>query len=198
CCTCSTGTLSIGAFQNERVVGATERTIRQGLYKTQFLTLGSSSLVFQKEGWIVSNVHRLSGTEEADSEESLSLASSTGRGYSKNGIPNSLFLDKFVIVFIADILIYSKNKKEHGEHLKAVLELLKKEKFQGIHVDPTKIESIKDWESPKTPTKIRQFLGLVRYYRRFIKGFLKIAKSITKLTQKGVKFDWGDNQEATF
>ncbi|GKB88474.1 putative nucleotidyltransferase, ribonuclease H [Tanacetum coccineum] len=70
------------------------------------------------------------------------------------------FLDKFVIVFIDDILIYSKNKKEHEEHLKAVLELLKKEKFQGIHVDPAKIESIKDWESPKTPTKIRQFLGL--------------------------------------
>ncbi|GJT98202.1 putative reverse transcriptase domain-containing protein [Tanacetum coccineum] len=94
------------------------------------------------------------------------------------------FLDKFVIVFIDDILIYSKNKKEHEEHLKAVLELLKKEKLyakfskcefwipkvqflgyvidsQGIHVDPMKIESIKDWESPKTPTEIRQFLGLV-------------------------------------
>ncbi|GKE39462.1 hypothetical protein Tco_1462867, partial [Tanacetum coccineum] len=69
---------------------------------------------------------------------------------------------------------------------------------QGIYVDPAKIESIKDWESPKTPTEIRQFLGLVGYYRRFIEGFLKIAKSMTKLTQKGVKFDWGDKQEATF
>ncbi|GJR60100.1 putative reverse transcriptase domain-containing protein [Tanacetum coccineum] len=119
------------------------------------------------------------------------------------------FLDKFVIVFIDDILIYSKNKKEHEEHLKAVLELLKKEKLyakfskcefwipkvqflghvidsQGIHVDPAKIESIKDWESPKTPTEIRQFLGLAGYYRRFIEGFSKIAKSMTKLTQKGV------------
>ncbi|GJT56214.1 putative reverse transcriptase domain-containing protein [Tanacetum coccineum] len=131
------------------------------------------------------------------------------------------FLDKFVIVFIDDILIYSKNKKEHEEHLKAVLELLKKEKLyakfskcefwipkvqflshmidsQGIYVDPAKIESIKDWESPKTPTEIRQFLGLAGYYRRFIKGFSKIAKSMTKLTQKGVKFDWGDKQEAAF
>nr|GEX00816.1 putative reverse transcriptase domain-containing protein [Tanacetum cinerariifolium] len=122
------------------------------------------------------------------------------------------YLDKFVIVFIDDILIYSKNKEEHEEHLQAILELLKNEdlyarfskcefwipkvKFlghvidsQGIHVDPAKIESIKDWASPKTPIDICQFLGLVGYYRRFIKGFSKIAKSMTKLTQKGVKFD---------
>ncbi|GJT86425.1 putative reverse transcriptase domain-containing protein [Tanacetum coccineum] len=70
------------------------------------------------------------------------------------------YLDKFVIVFIDDILIYSKNKQEHEEHLKLILELLKKEKFHGIHVDPAKIESIKDWASPKSPTEIRQFLGL--------------------------------------
>nr|GEU28762.1 putative reverse transcriptase domain-containing protein [Tanacetum cinerariifolium] len=114
------------------------------------------------------------------------------------------YLDKFMIVFIDDILIYSKNKEEHEEHLKLILELLKKEELyakfsksefwipnvqflghvidsQGIHVDPAKIKPIKDWAS----TEIRQFLGLVGYYRRFIKGFLKIAKSMTKLTQKG-------------
>ncbi|GJX01521.1 putative reverse transcriptase domain-containing protein [Tanacetum coccineum] len=62
---------------------------------------------------------------------------------------------------------------------------------RGIHVDPAKIESIKDWASPKTPTEIHQFLGLAGYYRRFIEGFSKIAKSMMKLTQKGVKFDWG-------
>ncbi|GKD58176.1 putative reverse transcriptase domain-containing protein [Tanacetum coccineum] len=78
------------------------------------------------------------------------------------------YLDKFVIVFIDDILIYSKSKQEHEEHLKLILELLKKEEFQGIHVDPAKIELIKDWASPKTPTEIRQFLGLAGYYRRFI------------------------------
>ncbi|GJW63162.1 putative reverse transcriptase domain-containing protein [Tanacetum coccineum] len=91
-----------------------------------------------------------------------------------------LYLDKFVIVFIDGILIYSKNKQEHEEHLKLILELLKKEELyakfskcefwipkvqflghvidsKGIHVDPAKIESIKDWASPKTPTEIRQF-----------------------------------------
>ncbi|GJX62425.1 putative reverse transcriptase domain-containing protein [Tanacetum coccineum] len=69
---------------------------------------------------------------------------------------------------------------------------------KGIHVDPAKIEAIKDWASPKSPTKIRQFLGLTGYYRRFIEGFLKIAKPMTKLTQKKVKFVWGDKQEAAF
>ncbi|GJW92423.1 putative reverse transcriptase domain-containing protein [Tanacetum coccineum] len=69
---------------------------------------------------------------------------------------------------------------------------------EGIHVDPAKIESIKDWASPKSPTEIRQFLGLAGYYRRFIEGFSKIAKPMTKLTQKKVKFVWGDKQEAAF
>ncbi|GKA37309.1 putative reverse transcriptase domain-containing protein [Tanacetum coccineum] len=131
------------------------------------------------------------------------------------------YLDKFVIVFIDDILIYSRDEKEHEEHLKAILELLKKEQLyakfskcefwipkvqflghvidsRGIHVDPAKIESIKDWASPKTPTEIRQFLGLAGYYRRFIEGFSKIAKSMTKLTQKGIKFDWGEKEENAF
>nr|GFA89192.1 putative reverse transcriptase domain-containing protein [Tanacetum cinerariifolium] len=131
------------------------------------------------------------------------------------------YLDKFVIVFIDDILIYSKDEKEHEEHLKAILELLKKEELyakfskcefwipkvqflghvienQGIHVDPAKIESVKDWASPKSPTEIHQFLGLAGYYRRFIEGFSKTAKPMTKLTQKKVKFEWGNKQEAAF
>nr|GEV79250.1 putative reverse transcriptase domain-containing protein [Tanacetum cinerariifolium] len=69
---------------------------------------------------------------------------------------------------------------------------------QGIYMDPTKIESIKDWASPRTVMEIRQLLGLTGYYRRFIEGFSKIAKSMTKITQKKVKFDWGDKEEATF
>nr|GFC65024.1 putative reverse transcriptase domain-containing protein [Tanacetum cinerariifolium] len=69
---------------------------------------------------------------------------------------------------------------------------------KGIHVDPAKIESVKDWESPKSPTEIRQFLGLTGYYRRFIEGFSKFAKPMTKLTQRKVKFEWGNKQEAAF
>ncbi|GJS13311.1 reverse transcriptase domain-containing protein [Tanacetum coccineum] len=107
------------------------------------------------------------------------------------------YLDKFVIVFIDDILIYSKSKKEHEEHLRQILKLLKKEE---LYAKFSKCEFwiSGDWASPKTPTEIRQFLGLAGYYRRFIEGFSKIAKSITKLTQKGVKFDWGDKQEVAF
>ncbi|GJU77315.1 putative reverse transcriptase domain-containing protein [Tanacetum coccineum] len=70
--------------------------------------------------------------------------------------------------------------------------------FECIHVDPTKIESIKDWASPNTPTEIRQFLGLVDYYRRFIKGFSKVANPMIKLTQNKFAFEWGDKQEAAF
>ncbi|GKC70138.1 putative reverse transcriptase domain-containing protein [Tanacetum coccineum] len=131
------------------------------------------------------------------------------------------YLDKFVIVFIDDILIHSRDEKEYEEHPKAILELLKEEKLyakfskcefcipkvqflghvidsRGIHIDPAKIESIKDWASPKTPMEIRQFLGLAGYYRRFIEGFSKIAKSMTKLTQKGFKVDWGEKEQNAF
>ncbi|GJY40300.1 putative reverse transcriptase domain-containing protein [Tanacetum coccineum] len=69
---------------------------------------------------------------------------------------------------------------------------------EGIHVDPTKIESIKDWASPKTPTKIHQFLDLASYYRPLIEGFSKIAKHMMKLTQKNMKFDWSEKAEAAF
>nr|GEZ06337.1 putative reverse transcriptase domain-containing protein [Tanacetum cinerariifolium] len=69
---------------------------------------------------------------------------------------------------------------------------------RGIHVDPAKIESIKDWASPKTPMEIRQFLGLAGYYRRFIEEFSNIGKTMTKLTQKGIKFDWGKKEENDF
>nr|GEU36455.1 putative reverse transcriptase domain-containing protein [Tanacetum cinerariifolium] len=100
------------------------------------------------------------------------------------------YLDKFVIVFIDDILIYSKTRKEHKEHLRLVLELLKKEKI--------KIEAVQNWKAPRTPTEVRSFIGLAGYYRRFIENFSKIAKSFTILTQKCKTFDWGEEHELAF
>src|ERR1043166_9111822 len=131
------------------------------------------------------------------------------------------YLDKFVIVFIDDILIYSKNKKDHENHLRTILELLKNEKLyakfskcefwirevqflghvvneSGIHVDPAKIEAIKKWEALKTPTEVRSVLGLAGYYRRFIENFSKIALPLTQLTQKSKEFVWGEKQEQAF
>lgn len=131
------------------------------------------------------------------------------------------YLDKFVIVFIDDILIYSQNKEDHKQHLKLVLELLRKQKLYakfskcefwlkevqflghviskaGIHVDPAKIEAVKNWEAPTSPTEVRSFLGLAGYYRRFIENFSKIALPMTSLTQKDRKFDWGIEHERAF
>ncbi|GKD39463.1 hypothetical protein Tco_1259670 [Tanacetum coccineum] len=106
------------------------------------------------------------------------------------------YLDKFVIVFIDDILIYSKSKEEH--ELQEVRFLGHVVNSEGIHVDPNKIEAVKIWKPPKTPTEICSFLGLAGYYRRFIVNFSKIAKPLTLLTQKDKKFEWGNDPENTF
>ena len=131
------------------------------------------------------------------------------------------FLDKFVIVFIDDILIYSKTKTDHEQHLKQILGLLKNEQLyakfskcefwlkevqflghiinaKGIHVDPAKIETVKNWVAPKNPSEIRSFLGLAGYYRRFISNFSKIAVPLTSLTQKDKPYVWGPDQEKSF
>ncbi|KAI3518312.1 hypothetical protein L1887_06894 [Cichorium endivia] len=130
-------------------------------------------------------------------------------------------LDKSVIVFIDDILVYSKTQEEHEGHLRQVLEVLRQEKLyakfskcdfwlqevqflghlvnqNGIMVDPTKVETVLKWEVPKTPSEIRSFLGLAGYYRRFIQDFSKIAVPLTQLTKKGVAFKWGNNQQRAF
>nr|GEX84657.1 hypothetical protein [Tanacetum cinerariifolium] len=119
------------------------------------------------------------------------------------------YLNKFVIVFIDDILINFKTREEHVEHLRLVLELLKKEKLyakfskcefwlrevqflghmingNGIHVDPSKIKAIKNRKAPRTLTEVHSLLGLAGYYHRFIENFSKIAKSLTILTQKSL------------
>ncbi|KAD5317689.1 hypothetical protein E3N88_17635 [Mikania micrantha] len=130
-------------------------------------------------------------------------------------------LDRSVIVFIDDILIYSKNEGDHACHLREVLETLRKEKLyakfskytfwlrevqflghvvgaDGILVDPSKVQAVMKWSPPRTPTEIRSFLGLAGYYRRFIQDFARIASPLTKLTRKDVKFVWGDDQEKAF
>ncbi|WVZ78304.1 hypothetical protein U9M48_026040 [Paspalum notatum var. saurae] len=137
---------------------------------------------------------------------------------------NSVFmneLDKFVVVFIDDILIYSKNEKEHEEHLRIVLTRLREHKLyakfskcafwlkevgflghvlseKGVAVDPSKVKDVLNWKQPETVTEIRSFLGLAGYYRRFIKDFSKIAKPMTSLTKKNASFTWGPKCEEGF
>ena len=126
-----------------------------------------------------------------------------------------------MVVFIDDILIYSKNEKEHEQHLRIVLQVLKEKKLyaklekcefwlsevkflghvisnRGVAVDPSKTEAVIQWERPKTVTEVRSFLGLAGYYRRFIQNFSRIALPLTKLTRKGSPFKWTNQCEASF
>ncbi|CAA7046019.1 unnamed protein product [Microthlaspi erraticum] len=131
------------------------------------------------------------------------------------------YLDGFVIVFIDDILVYSKTKEEHKEHLRKVLERLRSQKLyakfskcrfwkreigflghrvseQGVSVDPEKIAAIQDWPQPTNATEVRSFLGLAGYYRKFVKDFSIMAKPLTRLTGKGVPFVWSEEIECAF
>ena len=130
-------------------------------------------------------------------------------------------LDEFVIVFIDDILIYSRNQEEHEEHLRLTLQILKKHQLyakfskyefwlskvhflghvvsaEGISVDSAKIEAVIDWKAPRSVTEVRSFLGLAGYYRRFVEGFSKIAAPLTALTRKGKKYEWTQKCEESF
>ncbi|WVZ97431.1 hypothetical protein U9M48_042971 [Paspalum notatum var. saurae] len=131
------------------------------------------------------------------------------------------YLDKFVVVFIDDILIYSKTEEEHEEHLRLVLQKLRDHKLYaklskcefwldqvpflghivskgGIMVDPSKISSVMDWKVPEVVREVRGFLGLAGYYRRFIESFSRIAKPMTSLLEKGVPFNWTKERQAAF
>eukprot|EP00253_Pinus_taeda_P033032 PITA_33032 len=131
------------------------------------------------------------------------------------------FLDKFVLIFIDDILIYSRSKEEHEEHLRMVLQTLRehqlyaklskcdfyKEEIQylghviskeGIVVDPEKIKTILDWPVPKDVADIRSFMGLAGYYRRFVEGFSRVAYPITSLHKKGRTFRWSSECQQSF
>ena len=116
-------------------------------------------------------------------------------------------MDQFVVVFIDDILMYSKDRENHDTHLRVLLETLRKEQLyaklskcefllnevsflghivskEGIQVDPKKIEVVVEWKPPRNVTEVRSFLGLVGYYKRFVKGFSMIAAPMTKLLHK--------------
>jgi hypothetical protein len=137
---------------------------------------------------------------------------------------NSVFmpeLDKFVVVFIDDILVYSKNEEEHAGHLHVVLQRLREHRLYaklskcdfwlkeikflghtisqaGIAVDSDKVQEVMNWKPPTTVCQIRSFLGLASYYRRFIPDFSRIAKPMTELLKKGAKFVWGQKCEDAF
>src|SRR5262249_16212898 len=131
------------------------------------------------------------------------------------------FLDRFVIVFIHDILVYSRDMEEHAWHLRMVLQTLREHrlyakysKFEfwlesiaflghvisrdGIQVDPRKIEAVVSWQRPTTVTEIQSFLGLAGYYRRFVHDFSRLAAPLTRLTQKNVRFQWTEECENSF
>ncbi|KAG7633139.1 Retrotransposon gag domain [Arabidopsis suecica] len=130
-------------------------------------------------------------------------------------------LDEFVIVFIDDILVYSKSREEHSEHLRLILRRLKEEQLyaklskcefwlqevgflrhlvsrEGVAVDPAKVEAVTKWKEPSNVSEIRSFLGLAGYYRRFIENFSQIAKPLTQLLCKGVMFVWSESCEQSF
>jgi hypothetical protein len=137
---------------------------------------------------------------------------------------NSVFmpeLDKFVVVFIDDILVYSKNEEEYEQHLQIILQRLRDHQLyakfskcafwlkevpflghvisvEGIAVDPSKVQEVLDWKFPRSVTQIHSFLGLAGYYRRFIPNFSKIAKPMTKLLEKEAKFKWSPQCEEAF
>lgn len=131
------------------------------------------------------------------------------------------YLDKFVVVFIDNILIYSKDEKEHENHLRLVLEKLrehqlyakfskcefwmKEVEFLGhvvtaakVAVDPKKVSTVINWQPPKTVTQVRSFLGMAGYYRRFIEGFSKVARPLTQLLKKEKKFMWTSECQRSF
>jgi hypothetical protein len=137
---------------------------------------------------------------------------------------NSIFveeLDVFVVIFIDDILIYSKTQEDHAHHIHIVLQKLREHhlyaKFSkcefwleevsflghilykdGVAVDPSKVQDVLEWKQPRSVTDIRSFLGLAGYYRRFIENFSKIAKPMTELLKNGVKFEWSQAWEEAF
>jgi hypothetical protein len=131
------------------------------------------------------------------------------------------YLNKFVVVFIDDILVFSKTNEEHAKHLRLVLQKLREHKLyakrskcefwlkeisflghvvsnSGIAMDPSKVKDVLNWKPPTNVSEIRSFLGLASYYRRFIEGFSKLAKPMMTLLEKNAKFMWSDKCQESF
>ena len=126
-----------------------------------------------------------------------------------------------MIVFIDDVLVYSRLEEEHEQHLRAVLQTLREHRLfakfnkcefllervqflghvisgEGIQVDPAKVEAVVSWQRPRNATEIRSFLGLAGYYRHFVQNFSSIAVPLTRLTRKGVNFQWSKECDSSF
>jgi len=236
--------------------------------------LGSTSVVCEKEGRKLENVHRLQKIESYDVKNKYPLprieelfdqlqgAAYFSKIYLRSGyyqlrvresnVPKTAFqtryghyeflvmpfgltnatvvfmalmnkvfteyLDHFTVVFIDDVLVYSKSKEEHEEHLRTSLQLLRDNQLyaklskcefwlgqvaflchvisrDGLAVDPSKVEAVISWKRPSSVIEIRSFLGLAGYYKRFVQGFSSIAAPLTKLTRKSVPFVWIDQCE---
>ncbi|GJU00910.1 reverse transcriptase domain-containing protein [Tanacetum coccineum] len=193
--------ISTSAFGDARTVRATSRVARQGIYSAKSLTMGSASFVCQEEGWMVSHLR-------VQDDNISKTAFRTRYGH-------------FEFTVMPFGLTNVPMKEDHENHLRLMLDLLRKENLyaklskcefwlqevhflghvvnhDGIHVDPSKIEAVKSWKAPTTPSEVRSFLGLAGYYRCFIKNFSKISKPLTSLTQKNQKYEWGEGQEEAF
>ncbi|KAG8485854.1 hypothetical protein CXB51_019216 [Gossypium anomalum] len=218
-----------------------KKWIRKGceayLAFAECVSVGSTGAVREKERWDDTDVYRLSlRVKEADIHK-MTFRTRYGH-YEFLGMPFGLtnapaafmdlmncvfqpFLDRFVVIFIDYILIYSKTEAKHDEHLRIVLQVLREKELyakfskcefwlrevtflghvvsaEGIKVDPQKIEAILEWKPPRSVSKIQSFLGLAGYYKRFVEGFSMMAVPLTKLIRKGVLFVWTEKQQEAF
>ncbi|GKB72029.1 putative reverse transcriptase domain-containing protein, partial [Tanacetum coccineum] len=210
--------IPFGTLENAGIVQETSRVARQGFHTTYSFAMRSTSVIHEEEGWIIlylqgacyfSKIDLRSGYHQlrVHEDDIPKTAFRTRYGHFEFtvmpfGLTNAPtvfmdlmnrvckpYLDKFVIVFIDDILIYLKTKEEHEVHLKLVLELPRKEKLYA------KFSKCEFWLQE---SKVRSFFGLAGYYRRFIANFSKIAKPLTLLTQKNRKYEWGKKEEEAF
>ncbi|XP_042423226.1 uncharacterized protein LOC122010819 [Zingiber officinale] len=243
-------TISVCAYRNERVEGAIAGIAGQGFYTTKRVTMGSPGVIRTQERWDHVAVHHYRELNRVTIKNKVSSYEGKGGRCAQNSIQNPIralrvpgyairthkcpssimdlmnrvfhsCLDQFIIVFIDDILIYSRNCQEHRLHLTTVLQTLKDHhlyaKFSkcdfwlnqipflghivsgnGIEVDPAKVEAIWNWDTPKNNSEIWSFLGLVGYYRRFIQNFSRITLPLTSLTKKGVRYEWTDRCMKSF